>query len=117
MKVIANNLRKAASERQREVSDLRSEISIRESELKGQISQLESQMQRNKTDILEHTNQSSTIIANTGSIAHIKQQMKDLERDFNKYRASVEQVISAKEKDVTSLNQEATNFESRAAND
>lgn len=117
MKVIANNLRKAASERQREANDLRTEIGIRESEMKDQLSQIESQISRNKTDVLEHTNQSSTVIANTGSITHLKQQKKTLERDFNKYRSSVEQVISQKENDAISLNQEASNFENRAAND
>lgn len=115
MKVIADNLRKAATQRQKEISDLRSEISIQESQMKSRIGQLESQIIQHRTDLIEHSDVTSTVVANTALVDRLRQEIKDAEREFNEFKATREQNISAKERDISSLNQEAGSFENRAA--
>jgi rhamnose utilization protein RhaD (predicted bifunctional aldolase and dehydrogenase) len=117
MKEIAANLRKAASERQREINDLRSNVSIKESEMKSQINSIESTIQRNKVDLIEHTQQTPTVVANSASIRHQKQQIKNIEKDFQQYRTDVDRIIKSKESDINKLNREAGDFESRASYD
>ncbi len=116
-KQAASYIRKAAQAKQDEINQLRHEINDREADMHKQISSLEDAIRVTERDLatppqhqIDPDRSRSTKV---NQIAQFHGQITDVRRNFDKRRNDINIAISQLEREISDLNQQASNFENR----
>jgi hypothetical protein len=115
LRVIADNFRRAAVDRQQEADLLRRDITVKERALHDQIDALEKEIQQKSLEQLNPNKSSEERADAARQMAQLKQEIQNQSRAFQDQKSEISNVIRQMEQETQEFNQRSNEFTQRSA--